>query len=190
MTCGIYQIKNLINNKIYIGSTIHFKVRWNEHTNALKQNRHHSILLQRAWNKYGGEAFEFSIIEIVKDKDDLYKIEQLWLDATKCYYPEMGYNICSIAKCAVVLPVLIETRRKQSIAQTGRKHPDEVKAKISKSHTGKIVCEKVRFIFKEANEKRKALGITTNRRKEKWPCEDGCYCKCKTCMKIKSKIAK
>jgi predicted GIY-YIG superfamily endonuclease len=28
---GIYQIKNLLNNKIYIGSTVDFKTRWYSH---------------------------------------------------------------------------------------------------------------------------------------------------------------
>ena len=33
---GIYQIKNLINNKSYIGSSVDIQKRWNDHINKLK----------------------------------------------------------------------------------------------------------------------------------------------------------
>lgn len=38
---GVYQIKNIINNKIYIGSTKQcFRVRFNHHLQALRKNKH------------------------------------------------------------------------------------------------------------------------------------------------------
>ena len=62
---GIYMIKNLINNKVYIGSTERsFKVRWKKHVRMLDSNKHHNKHLQNSWNKYLKENFEFSILEI------------------------------------------------------------------------------------------------------------------------------
>ncbi len=64
---GIYRIRNLINNKSYIGSAVNFKRRWNYHKQDLIACRHHSKYLQNAWNKYGEAAFEFKVMEYVED---------------------------------------------------------------------------------------------------------------------------
>lgn len=59
----IYIIQNMINGKYYLGSTKNVQQRKVRHFRELKNNSHHSILLQRAVNKYGIENFEFIIIE-------------------------------------------------------------------------------------------------------------------------------
>ena len=41
----------------------------------LKNNKHHSIKLQRAWDKYGEENFEFKIEEIVDSLENLLNLE-------------------------------------------------------------------------------------------------------------------
>lgn len=86
---GIYQIKNLVNNKIYIGSSKNFFYRKNEHMRDLKLNRHHNVRLQRSFNKYGKSNFIFEVIEFVSDINNLLKIEQYWIDKfygrNKCY---------------------------------------------------------------------------------------------------------
>lgn len=60
---GIYSIKNKINGKVYIGKSINIYNRWKQHKSQLQKNKHHSKSLQSDWNKYGEDAFEFSIIE-------------------------------------------------------------------------------------------------------------------------------
>lgn len=75
MMC-IYAITNIKNGKRYIGSTTDFFQRKFEHLKWLKGNYHHSIVLQRAFNKYSLDCFEFSIIEIVKNCNDLIDLEQ------------------------------------------------------------------------------------------------------------------
>jgi group I intron endonuclease len=116
---GIYQIKNLINGLIYIGSATKFRKRWSLHKWQLNKNIHESRHLQYAWNKYGSEAFEFKILEYC-DIQSLQKIEQAWLDWTNCYDPKIGYNICKdVAK-----------------GRLGVKSSPEHVAKISKAHLG------------------------------------------------------
>jgi group I intron endonuclease len=88
----VYIIKNILNNKCYIGSTINYLVRFKKHKYRLNKNKHHSVLLQRAWNKYGEENFVFEIVEEVLKKSKLIEREQHWLDTLK---PK--YNICEIA---------------------------------------------------------------------------------------------
>ena len=77
-TTGVYRILNLVNNKVYIGSTNArdgFSDRWYGHILALKNNENNKHL-QNAWNLYGPENFSFEIIEIIprnsKEKKDPY----------------------------------------------------------------------------------------------------------------------
>lgn len=98
---GVYKITNIKNNKIYIGSTnLSFMVRWNKHRSALKRNKHHSIHLQNAWNKYGESCFKFDII-LKMDKfsrDDILDKEEVIIKSLKSYLPQYGYNMTSCAR--------------------------------------------------------------------------------------------
>lgn len=86
---GIYKITNKINNKPYIGSSNNIERRWRQHISLLNNNKHHSIKLQRAWNKYGQDNFEFEIIEEC-DVEKLLYLEQFYIDKYKAYFE--GYN--------------------------------------------------------------------------------------------------
>lgn len=88
---GIYKILNKSNNKCYIGSTVNFSNRKYLHFSRLKRGRHHSIILQRAYDKYGIDNFQFIILEECKN-DNLLEREQYYFDK---YHPE--YNIAKIA---------------------------------------------------------------------------------------------
>lgn len=88
---AIYQIKNKTNNKIYIGSTNNINKRWNNHRCKLRKGEHENNYLQQAWNKYGEEVFEFSILEEVNDNNRIER-EIYYLNETKCYEREVGYN--------------------------------------------------------------------------------------------------
>jgi group I intron endonuclease len=78
---GIYTIRNTVNGKLYVGSTRkNFSHRWTSHRSDLRRNTHHSPKLQHAWNKYGMAAFEFIVLEILKDKDHVLDREQLWIN--------------------------------------------------------------------------------------------------------------
>jgi hypothetical protein len=65
----VYQIKNLENNKVYIGETIRGELRWKEHLCTLRGNRHQNKLLQEDFDKYGEEAFEWTILKEFGDED-------------------------------------------------------------------------------------------------------------------------
>lgn len=72
---GIYKITCRPNNKIYIGSAINIRIRWNRHINELKMNKHVNPILQNAYNKYGLNSFIFEIIEIIDDNTKLLERE-------------------------------------------------------------------------------------------------------------------
>lgn len=73
--CGIYKITNIINNCIYIGSSVNIKSRWLEHKRDLIKNKHCNNYLQKSFNKYGLINFTFEIIELVENKNKLTERE-------------------------------------------------------------------------------------------------------------------
>ena len=79
---GVYCIVNKINGKSYIGSTsISFRKRFNHHRNLLKRNLHKNSHLQRAWNLYGVENFDFNILEVIDNVEMVLDREQYWIDS-------------------------------------------------------------------------------------------------------------
>ena len=91
----IYGIKNKESSKYYVGGTINFSQRKSSHLNKLNKNKHHSRKMQRAWDKYGKDSFEFIVLEKVKDVDKLTDTEQKWIDSLDSYHN--GYNGQSLA---------------------------------------------------------------------------------------------
>ncbi len=61
---GIYMIRNIVNGKVYIGSTKRsFRSRWIDHKNLLSKSRHENKYLQKDWKEFGADAFVFEILE-------------------------------------------------------------------------------------------------------------------------------
>ena len=77
--CGIYQILNLINNNVYIGSSSNIKQRFAQHKCDLKHNRHRNHHLQNAWNKYGEETFIFQIVEMSTSPEKILNRENKYI---------------------------------------------------------------------------------------------------------------
>lgn len=92
MIIGIYMIKNLSNNKVYIGQSVNINKRWNDHKSKLENNKHENLHLQGAYNQYGQDCFEFSIICECEEKD-LNRKEKFYINKYRSYMPEYGYNL-------------------------------------------------------------------------------------------------
>ena len=54
---AVYAIKNIVTGQAYVGSTNSWRHRKASHLSMLRNNKHHSVWLQRAWNKYGEQSF-------------------------------------------------------------------------------------------------------------------------------------
>lgn len=95
---GVYQIKNTINGKIFIGSTRNLKTL-NGVKFTLEKGGHVNKKLAEEWAEYGKDAFLFEVLEILKkqnnpyfnEKEELAKLEEKWLDERKPF-GENGYN--------------------------------------------------------------------------------------------------
>lgn len=136
---GIYMIKNLVNDKVYIGqTTMRFIKRFWHHQWLLNHNRHDNKHLQKAWNKYGAENFEFSVLYLRQENESLNNKEIEYIkmyDATN-----KGYNIQSGGN--VVLCNYIPASSRKRVGEINRRRmigsklSDSTKLKMSKSRRG------------------------------------------------------
>lgn len=99
---GIYQIRNLVNGKVYVGSTVNLHRRALAHFNKLQHHNHHSIKLQRAYNKYGLDKLTFEVLEYVEE-ENLLEREQYYIDTLEAV--SNGYNINPIAGALMVINI-------------------------------------------------------------------------------------
>ena len=84
----IYQIENLINGKLYIGkSDYSLEKRFKEHCRDSKKPSLQNRPLYRAFNKYGIENFQISLIEETSTPDER---EIFWIEQKQSF--KNGYN--------------------------------------------------------------------------------------------------
>ena len=97
---GVFQVKNSVNGKVLLGSSLNLEGPLNGHKFMLTIGSHRNKALQQEWNDYGPDKFIFEILEVVKVKDDpnfnlrdeLTLLEQIWLEKLQPF-GERGYNI-------------------------------------------------------------------------------------------------
>jgi group I intron endonuclease len=111
----VYAIRNTANGGMYIGSTTNFKSRWGTHRSALRNGRHHSFILQKAWDKHGEHNFVFEVL-CVCAKEQRIEYENRLM-------PLQRYNV-------------LRTAREQ-LVRGGWKHTEAFKQKMSFTHKGK-----------------------------------------------------
>ena len=144
---GIYVIINKCNWHYYIGSSQNLYKRAREHYNDLSKNKHHSVLLQRAVNKYGLDNFQFRAIDLIINKLEIKSVEQWYLDNI---FGE--YNVSRSAMCPGLGRVVSEeTRRKISLTSKGRKLSDEHRQILRKAHLGKTISIETRQKLSQAH---------------------------------------
>lgn len=152
MTSGIYKIINKIDNRYYLGSSQNIERRWIRHKYDLKRQKHNNIFLQRAYNKYGSDAFYLEIINICQG--EIKKIEQDYLDKLDdfaynlskfanggdmiTYHPDRSRILNNISKSLKKRYSIAIERQKVSISNSGHNNPmwgklhsNETKNKIS-----------------------------------------------------------
>jgi len=134
---GIYQIRNLVNGKVYVGSG-DIKQRWYSHCSQLRNGKHANDHLQNSWNKHGEGAFEHSILEECSVAELLPKEQQYF----ECFR-ELGIELYNIAEFA-------------GAPMRGRRHTEETKKKMSESKKGLQVGEKNGMYGKVMSEQQRA----------------------------------
>ena len=163
-TTGIYAIVHLATGRKYLGSAMNVGDRWIQHQTRLTLKRHHSIALQRAWDKYGADAFGFRMLLTCEPKNLLF-YEQRAFDAwrpefncNKTAGSMFGYRFSDESKSKMAAaarrtrnrlgkPHTPESKRKISEAKRGHRYGPqsaERRAKIGAKHKGKIITPEQR----------------------------------------------
>jgi len=169
--CGIYAIENLINGRIYIGSTNDFIRRFRDHRATLDRGVHKNKFLQNDFNKCGSDAFQFSII-FITSLEEMYSVEEEWLERLW----DGGKQCYNIMKTTVPLRTCFsktpeETRAKMSNSQKGKKLTEIHKQRIGLKNKGRIVSQEVGKKISEAKQghgKGRVHSEETKRKMSQW----------------------
>lgn len=130
----VYEIKNTVNGKAYIGQTRHPKDRWLNHRIAAK--RGDNILIYRAMREHGIHNFTFTLLEEYGTENESLAAEKSFIKTRGTFFPD-GYNLTLGGKGALGLICSPETREKLRRAITGQKRSPETLEKMSKGRKGK-----------------------------------------------------
>jgi len=96
---GIFQIRNLVNGKLFIGGTFNLDVAYNKHKFQLNLGSHKNKDLQKEWREHGQENFIYEILEVLEQDDNIYRdyndelkvLEECWLEKIQSF-GDQGYN--------------------------------------------------------------------------------------------------
>lgn len=166
--CGIYSIENVVNHKKYIGQSINIKSRWCKHKVDLNNGNHDNDYLQKSWNKYGENNFEFKILEECSE-EELNEKERYYIDLYNTMNRDYGYNLKSGGQDKNYVTEYVKNKISESNKKYYEEHPEakikssisaykqwsnpEIKAKISGANNymyGKTHTEEARRKISEA----------------------------------------
>lgn len=127
--CGIYLIRNKLNNKIYIGQSVDIKRRLMEHYRsgqpniyAIHSEKDKNVPIHKAMQKYGIDNFEAQVLEQC-EKSQLDNQEKFWISHFKSNVKEIGYNVTEGGQ--------------KNIALTGELHSQ---AKLTQQNVDEIIA--------------------------------------------------
>jgi hypothetical protein len=97
---GVFQIRNIVNGKIFVEGSSNLDKIWNRHRTELNFGSHQSKALQKDWNELGEASFVYEILDEIEQKEgenldyarEIKTLEQLYLQELMPY-GEKGYNI-------------------------------------------------------------------------------------------------
>lgn len=138
---GIYCIENTVNHKKYIGMAQDIEARWRTHKCELRNGNHINKHLQKAWNKYGENAFAFYVVEEV-EKSELQSSEIAWIAKLGTF--ENGYNLTAGGEGQYGRTLTEDQKRHLSEINMGKNNPNyglkrskETRHRMSESMMGK-----------------------------------------------------
>ena len=96
---GVYQIKNTVNGRIYIGHSMNLSGNKNSYPTKLEFESYHHQLLREDLKEHGIEAFVFEVLETIDPeeisqglwRDAVQELEDNWLEKLQPY-GDKGYN--------------------------------------------------------------------------------------------------
>lgn len=144
----IYRIRNIRTDGFYIGSTINGSGRWKAHRSELNRGIHKNIHLQRAWIKYGSDAFLWEILEEC-EPEQLVEREQWLLDC--CVGTPNCYNILRFAYAPGRNRIwTMKERARAAENGTGKIFTNERRVALSRSKMGHAVSDATKATLRSA----------------------------------------
>jgi len=142
----IYKISALHSEKIYIGSSVYYNSRYNQHKYHLLKGSHSNGKLQNYVNKYGFNTLKFEIIDTCKNKKHLIHLEQFYIDNNKNLFNIrlIAHSMLGTKRTKEQIEYMISQRKKNGGYRSGFKLSEETKKKIGDAHRGKTISEKQR----------------------------------------------
>lgn len=170
---GIYEIRNRLSGKSYLGQAKRFKERWKNHSLNLRNGKHENSHLQLSFFKYVEKVnvddfLEFHILEIMENSTKRERLlrEEFWIDQ----YLKNGYKLYnkklkptleeSVSDCWSHTPEV--TRKKMSLSRKGRKAWNKG-IKISEEHRQNIKKARAKQVVQHSPETRKKLSEAARR---------------------------
>lgn len=136
---GIYCIRNIINNKVYIGKSINIYTRIASHIQNLnKRSKDENRHLISSWKKYGNENFEYFVLEYFDEinEDLISERELFWMKIYNSTDRNYGYNLRMDSSTKMIVHEETKKLFKQRIGNKnpnfGNKWSNEQKEKVSK----------------------------------------------------------
>ena len=79
---GVYKISNNLcpEGKYYIGYSCDIHKRWRTHQSTLKTYKHCNIRMQRAYEKYGSDCFDYEILQECETEEEAQECELSYLE--------------------------------------------------------------------------------------------------------------
>jgi hypothetical protein len=96
---GVFQVRNVLSGKVFLGSTVDLPSMLNRQRSQLQMGAHPNRQLQADWRAHGADAFAFEVLDTLTPSDeaghapaaDLRTLEAMWL-AKIAPFGGRGYN--------------------------------------------------------------------------------------------------
>lgn len=96
---GVFQIRNIVNGKLLIDSSVSLDKIWNRHRVELKAGSHRNTLLQKEWNEFGEDNFKYEILGEIQQTDgqdidyakEAKQLAKMFIDELQPF-GDKGYN--------------------------------------------------------------------------------------------------
>ena len=123
---GIYLIRNLVTNKVYIGKTKCIYKRIKQHVTQLNtKSKDENPHLINAWHKYGRANFTYIVLEYLPlDEKLLAEKELFYMNLYDSLNPEKGYNLRYDSSTGMIVKEETKQKLKESRALRNIKFPN------------------------------------------------------------------
>lgn len=95
---GVFQIRNTLNNKIFVGSSTNLQAMWNRQQLQLNVGSHPIPALQQDWKEWGADHFVYEILDELEPQEvevdyrkEVKLLEEMYIEELQPF-DEKGYN--------------------------------------------------------------------------------------------------